>query len=282
MLLLSVALAAPPDPLFDAVLPWSALPLRAAVPESPAIGPDWFVVGPDGPILFDAADRRVYAARIGAQGGLPVALAGLPAADDGLILTDGSLLLRDDRTVWRVRGAGSASGAEVVQTATLPDLAPPGPLRQIGDRIYTVDVFSNLHPAFVLDGALRPATDPALLANPRPVRREGRTLTVGGIGGKGGQTQVACAMDCGGWMLGDWLIVEEHGGNTGGNTGGALAAMLTVRRYAVHTGSGRRVELGPDGARLYAPSGDLSVDTEGDLWWMTPEAAGLRLVEVRP
>lgn len=267
ILLLAAAQAAP--------LPWTSLPLRPAAPESPALGPDWFVVGPDGPVVFDAADRRLYALDLAARAARPLPL---PAADDALRLDQagaGALLLRDDRTVW-VIPAGPQGWIEPRQSLALPDVVPPGPLAQSGDRVYAVDVFGNLHPAFDLatdrnGPALSAAADPALVGNPRPVRRAGTpaALTVDGA------VRATCADPCGGYLLGDWLIVEERAGSQDGT------GPLTVRRSAVHLKTGRRADLSP-GPRLYAPTRDLAVDAEGDLWWMIPGEAGLSFVEVRP
>lgn len=243
MLLISLALAADP-------ISWDHFPLQPARPDAQALGPDWMMVGPQGPLIYDAVDHQLYT--------LTGQHMTVPMADDGLILPDQSILLRNDRQVWWLDRDG-----ELRSQMALPDLVPPGPLKLEGTMLYVEDVFLNLHPAFSIRAhQLIPATDPTLRPNPRPVQRAGLALSVGG------KQMAQCQQRCGGYLVGDWLIVEEHGAQG-------------IVRYGIHTGTHQRVELSV-GPRLYAPSRDLAVGPDGHLWWMQATAGGLIVEEISP
>ncbi len=239
----------------EVVLSWSEVGLRPAAPESPAIGPDHFAVGPRGvSAVYDSLHKRVV---VLGGASFPV------AASDGLAFTAaGVLLVLDDRS--RTLRAYGTNGA-LLDSSAYPGVVPPGGwLRVEGAVVASVDVFGNGHPLATVsaNGALTAPTAPGLVPAARRVTRSGSALVVDGrtvalVEGRGGAR-----------LLGDWLVVEAMDDGA-------------VTRSAIPLDGGETVSL-PVRGRLYAPAQDIAVGPEGDLAWIDPRADGLHLVRVAP
>lgn len=244
-----------PAPLrSEVVLSWAEVGLRPAVPESPAIGPNLFAVGPAGSwAVYSPVGHRILTA----TSAWPVSGA------DGLAFTEsGMVVVMDDRArVVRIFG----EDGEIFDSLAFPAIVPAGgTLALRGATILSIDAFGNGHPLATVDdrGALRAPTKTTLVAPSRRVTRSGASVVVDGrtvatVAGKGGAR-----------LLGDWLLVESLGDNG-------------ASRAAIPLDGGAALTL-PVRGRLYAPAQDASAASDGSFGWMDPRTDGLHVVVVTP
>lgn len=254
-------LAQGPDPVSPAsisleiVLPWDQVGLRPAVPESPAIGPDLFALGPYGAAaVYDPVGRRVVL-----ESGRSFPVAGA----DGLAFTGTNVILVMDGAS-RVLRAYEPDGT-LLDEQGLPGIAPPGGSLSVrSSLVLSIDVFGNGHPIATVSvsGALSAPKGPFLVPPAHTLVRAGASLLVDGapvatLTGRGG-----------GRLYGTWLLVEDM------NDG-------AVSRTAIPLGGGASVTL-PARGRVYTPSQDVSVAPDGSLGYLDPQADGLHVVRVSP
>lgn len=244
-----------PAPLrSEVVLTWAEVGLRPAVPESPAIGPNLFAVGPAGSwAVYSPVGKRILTA----TSAWPV-----PGAD-GLAFTESGMVVVMDDRARTVRVFGE--DGEIFDTLPFPDIVPVGgTLAVVGVSVLSVDAFGNGHPLATVDdrGTLRAPTKTTLVAPSRRVTRSGASVVVDGrtvatVSGKGGAR-----------LLGDWLLVE-----TLGESGAS--------RAAIPLDGGAALTL-PVRGRLYAPTQDASAASDGSFGWIDPRTDGLHVVVVTP
>lgn len=256
-----------------ASIPWSDLVLVAAMPESPALGPDLLAAGPEGQIALwnpAAAQIHVYPSLDAVRAGDAASSFAVPAAD-ALAWTDAGVLVLDD---GRRRLDLYATTGQLVDSVTLPGLVPPGCQLDVdGDVVRAVDLFSNRRGiATISSSGLAPAPGGALQGPSLVVRwdQESRVLTAGDR-----ELTLPHALKASGRIQSSgadrWLIIEAVVGDS----------PVRVSRQALSLRTGKVVDL-PVTGRLYAPGSDLSVDGRGHLVWMAPMADGLHVGEVTP
>jgi len=253
------------------LLGWRELDLIPAAPESPALGPDRLVAGPDGQLaLWNPADGllRVYPSVDAALAGDSADAFALAAADD-LAWTGAGLLVLDGRRLTLYDPGGQRLG-----DSPLPGLVPTGCTLDVdGEAVYGRDVFGNRHPMASLGArSLGPPSDQRLLPPGATLRWDagGHVMIA-----EGHRYALPEAIKAGGRLLSGgghtWMIVDAVVGDS----------PLRVARQAISLETGRRATLPVEG-RLYAPSDDVAVDGRGHLLWMAPLAAGLQVGEVTP
>jgi len=256
-------------------LPWTELPLQAGAPEALPQGPEQLAAGPGGRLaLYDAASREVVLI----EGGRAALSFPVDRCADLAFTAAGDLLVLD--TSARSLALWSPQGVALAQ-AHLPERAPTGLLLVVeGDQVYGRDLFGNLHPLALVDHAgLRAPEQDRLVERAGAVRWDPAAGVFHVRPSQGPDVDVPApgAVKASGQLQGSWLVVDTVLGDTAlGDTG-----PLRVRREVVSLPSLERVALPVEG-RLYAPHGDLALGSDGSLWVLDPEAAGLGLVQVRP
>ncbi len=257
----------------SASIPWSDLLLVAAMPESPALGPDLLAAGPEGQIALwnpATAQVHVYPSLDAVRASDAASSFAVPAAD-ALAWTDAGILVLDD---GRRRLDLYASTGQLVDSVMLPGLVPPGCQLDVdGDVVRAVDVFSNSRGiANVSSSGFAPAPGLALQGPSLVVRwdQESRVLTAGDR-----ELRLPHALKASGRIQSRgahrWLVIEAV----------VSDSPIRVSRQALSLRTGKVVNL-PVAGRLYAPGSDLSVDGHGHLVWMAPMADGLHMGEVTP
>jgi hypothetical protein len=237
-------------PTLVLLVPWSDAAFVSATLDQMAIGPDWFLVDPQGQLFwYSPLNQSLY----GENGEVIETETG---AESGLFLPDGSLLLLQGRSLWYYDRLDA-----VPEQLSLPALAPSGPLSLREDLICVEDVFRNCHGIFSPSPAgLIPIQQ--RLPPEVGIRRQKNTdgswsLMVGG------KSFAKADVPISGYLLGDWVVVEERWPDH-------------MERYGLALGNpSEKLSLNPEPSRLYAPTQDLLAGLDGQLYWMSPLPSGL-------